>query len=1562
MQAQQSMTQATNVYQSVSDIEHVLLRPDMYINALERIPRIAKCLNPSEMKIIQKQVTLPEGEEQCFVEIIGNAADNVWESREKNIDAGHIEVTVNSEWFIVKNYGLAIPVSQNETGAWIPQSIFGNLRSSSKYDDSKKRYLIGKNGLGSKLVNVYSRCFAIECADPERGILYKQNWQNNMKVVSEPEFFQYSGPGYTQVSVSLDFARFGTSGYDLEALEVYAGHCAAVSYTCNIPVIFNGHRFEIKDLFSYAGLFYPVNRSSAISYKDPQGAYDLCIIDTPDSGQPGTIGAVCASFVNGIVTSNGGAHVDAAYKVVVKAIIDFMGKNADGIQLTKRDIVNHVSLFISCRIDNPKFTSQIKDNLKSPTPNIELPENLLKGIKKWQLIQIIYAEIQRKQLNKMKKTDGKRKKRPRTEKSQPANLAGGKRAMETTLILTEGDSADSYRLKFISQVPDGMGREYFGSLPLHGKLLNVLNADFMQIVEHRDLEAIRQNLGLKTETDYNLDDNYRKLNYGNLLIMPDPDNDGKHILGLVLLFFLHYFPGLVHRGFVKFLRIPVVRIDINKQPYMFYSMTSFKRFMSQLPPNTPIGEPDYFKGLGSSEDHHIKQDFMNPRVVTFKVDEATGQKILLAFHKTGSHLRKQWISNWVNREVIDTDNFVELPISTFIDHEFIDYSIENIIRSLPEAMDGLKESQRKALFAAMKKLSGKKTKVKVGQVGNYAAEITNYKHGETCLSDTIVQMTYNFVGSNNMPYFFPRGQFGCVDPQTPILLWDGSTKLAKDITTEDILIGDDGNSRHISKVVSGVDTMYTVNQQYGSSYKINSQHILTLQFLKHKKIYWKESSNKWHMEYYDAELNKIKSKEFSVTNTRTKEQANKLILDFADTLPDNNIFDIDLPTYLSFPSSRRALFTSVHNTKSINWPRREVPIDSYILGMWLGDGRSNGNGFTSADPELIKSWVVWLNTVEVEVVHHKSGKKGFHYGFRKKGYLYGNSLPIGHKDHSSKTCGACINSNNIHPTCDWTYYEEENNPNNYVNPNDSNRFVNILNEYNLYENKHIPEIFIVNDEETRLQLLAGLIDTDGTLSHQDEEGSQLFEICQEITTHGHIIDSVEFIAKSLGFKTMISISQRPDSTLKRLRITGDISRIPTRLPRKQATRNEIFTGSSIKVEHAGIGEYVGWYLDGNERFLHGDFTCLHNTRNKGGGDAAQTRYTSISLPWWTLLVYRKEDKRLEKRIEDEGQKQECENLFPILPMHLVNGVIGIGTAWSSNIPNHHPLDVAFWLQQRILQDLQPEGNHQLPLIRPWYKGFTGQIVSTGNGFTSEGRMRFDNQKVIIEELPIGTWTQDYENDLVKLEEEGKISEFDTFSTDEAVKFVIYKYLDGIATPKKLKLINKHSYNNMTVLYRTADRGIQPRIYNDVVQLIQDFYTIRLAKYVERKVLMLLEFDRDIHELTERARFIQAVAVDQVLEIRNRPEVDIHNDMTQMNLDHKLLDKVKARQLNKDRIPVLLRQIQAKRDEKLVIENTSHQAMWYSELEEFIVRYCKEEKCTRSTMDSCNPVITLTLSG
>jgi DNA topoisomerase-2 len=130
-----------------------------------------------------------------------------------------------------------------------------------------------------------------------------------------------------------------------------------------------------------------------------------------------------------------------------------------------------------------------------------------------------------------------------------------------------------------------------------------------------------------------------------------------------------------------------------------------------------------------------------------------------AFDKKYADQRKEWLSLGVEHKEYEEEKGVErVPVSEFINHEFIDFSLEDCQRSLPNVMDGLKESQRKVLYACFKKRLN--THTKVAQLAGSVAEITQYHHGEQNLLDTIIKLAQNFVGSNNIPYLTREGQFG----------------------------------------------------------------------------------------------------------------------------------------------------------------------------------------------------------------------------------------------------------------------------------------------------------------------------------------------------------------------------------------------------------------------------------------------------------------------------------------------------------------------------------------------------------------------------------------------------------------------------------------------------------------------------------------------------------------------------------------------------------------------------------------------------------------------------------
>lgn len=1514
-QVMKNVGPTAEAYKRYDHRTHVYMKPDTYIGADERMSREEWLFDVQNKRMVNATIDFTPGCERLYLEILTNASDNVGRSRRAGIDPGHIDIIMNNSTISITNYGLPIPIEIHPVEkVYVPEMIFGSLLTSSNYE--VERHEAGTNGIGAKATNIFSTEFMVIVNDHIRHLKYTQVWNENMKHRGEPVIEQYGGKASSvQIVYKMDFERFryevpigNGGGYPVEAYTLFARHAVDISFTAKTTVTFNGYEFNYANIREYARLYFGDTVDSAIVYyqwpvgteivkkkkgyqvaRDPAitPLIELIAIDTPDEGHH-------VSFVNCMMTRDGGVHVNAAVKAVgenaVRMINDNVikrltkqnkGKELDAKEkrahtITINDVKPHISILLSAKVTNPKFTSQTKTMLHSPVPKIDISEDELKGITRWQLIDRLYAALEAKQFASMSKNDGKLRRYIKLLKGIDANNAGKAQRHQCILYITEGKSGAGYANKLVGLVSGG--RDNIGVLPMRGKSLNVMNADRFQIEKNAEINELMKMLGLKYCPDpkfkdtYYLDQtNFDKLRYGAIMIMADSDVDGKHIIGLILNFFYCFFPSLLARGFVMYYRTPTLRVTFNRQIIKFYTQREYDEW-KLVTPNYQNWKHKYYKGLGTSNDSEIKDDFKSPRVVKCFYDENAPYAMKLAFDKQLSDRRKDWLGQWRSTDGLGIDDIEMQPISWFINYELILFSIADTQRSIPKLTDGFKESHRKILHGAHLrwKISDKAKEYpesKVAQFGAFVADKSNYHHGEVILDDVVVGMAQDFVGSNNISWFTKDGQFGCFDPNTLILLWDGSKKLAKDITTEDILIGDDGEKRHISKVVSGRDEMYDIVQSYGETYRVNSQHILTLYYPEHKAIYWDNASNKWYMEYFDIKEQCIKSKEFNVTKTRTKQEAEQLLLQFANTIPDNDkIFDINLQTYLSFSPTTQKLFKSVHNFTPIKWPKREIPVDPYIFGTWL----------------------------------------------------------VGDK----------------YQDCDI---------------------------------KHIPEYYIINDEETRLQLLAGMIDADGTLTKSD--GVENFEIYAP----SHIIDSLEYIANSLGFKTSVNVQS--DSVFKRLFIGGDIHRIPTQLPRKQSSRQTKFIGSSIDIKHIGRGDYVGWYIDGNERFFLSDWTLVHNTRFQGGKDAAQTRYSYVRPEKLVGYILRKEDRPILQYVVDEGDKVEPETYYPIIPMILVNGGQGIGTGYSTFIPCHNPLDIINWLRLK----LNGVSNNNLPDVLPWYRGFKGTIrvidrrkrnnktITTndtcipvphfGESPILESEINIEDEKlpgeddyyggieikddtrqllsmislgnfyinnegtIVIDELPIGRWPMTYHKWLEDLVESKKITGFRDCSVDDKVYFEIYGFTDN-ADYRTLKLQRTKGMSNMVLL----DDNNRPVRYDTSFEILEAFYVRRLPIYQRRKDYILEHLLSEIEVLNHKIRFIQAV-LNKELRFINRKKTTIYETLDRLGIPREIYDKSMNHHLSEDDITELTHKIQLKQEEYNIVNQTTPEQMWNRDLDE-----------------------------
>lgn len=396
----------------------------------------------------------------------------------------------------------------------------------------------------------------------------------------------------------------------------------------------------------------------------------------------------------------------------------------------------------------------------------------------------------------------------------------------------------------------------------------------------------------------------------------------------------------------------------------------------------------------------------------------------------------------------------------------------------------------------------------------------------------------------------------CFDPDTPIVLWDGTITKAKNIEVNDYLINDEGNAVRVKSTCSGFKDMYEIvpDKKNFMRYTVTDNHILTLKVREHKQT--RNHRGKKELMWFDKDELRFRYKDF---------QSDCDLNQFKSTISDDNVIDITIEKYLSLPQHvQKNLY--LFKSDGVNWEHKPVLLDPYILGMWLGDGSSSGYAFATADKELLDKWIEWGADNDATITH----------GVR---YAYGISSTI----NNTQTGIAC-------------------------NRTESAPLKKLLKYYNLTQNKHIPLEYLTNDRQTRLSLLAGLIDTDG---HVRAKGHEI-RICQGERNYRIIYDT-EFLARSLGFSCHLSDGvstytvngekrQRP---YKELTITGGkLYEIPTVLPRKKLNkfdnptaeiRSFSFLQSSFKLVKKEIQPFVGWQLEGNGRFLLGDMSVSHNT-------------------------------------------------------------------------------------------------------------------------------------------------------------------------------------------------------------------------------------------------------------------------------------------------------------------------------------------------------------------------------
>lgn len=725
-------------YTKLSQREHIIHRPDSYIGSTELQTKNEWVYENG--KIIKKDVSYSPGLLKIFDEIVTNSADCF--NRGGAMDT--LKITIEPDSVTVYNNGCTIPIEKHEAEkCYVPELIFGHLLSGENFNDSEERTGAGRNGYGSKLTNVFSKHFAIEVTDGSKK--YAQIWSDNMSVVGKPKITKSTKEAFISTVFFPDFPRFGMQQFDSDIISLMARRVYDISASLGkaVKVFLNGKRLEVKSAEDYFSL-YIGNKGDTKRAFESVGGWDIGVAYS-DEFTP-------VSFVNSSVTV-GGTHVNLVVDAIAKGVVEAAAKKKTVVKPVL--VKNKMFVFVNAKVVNPVFSSQTKEILTSRNAKVILSDVFIKKAVTILLDAVIAETNVRSSLMEdklLKKTDGAKKNRiTGIKKLTDAAWAGTKHSNMCTLILTEGDSAATLAISGLSVV----GRDRYGVFPLRGKLLNVRDASVSSISNNAELVALKQILGLQAGKTYK---DASTLRYGKVMIMTDADADGSHISGLIMNFFHASFPSLLLiPGFLKKFITPIVVASRGKETKEFFSLPDYEDWKKTV--DSSKWKVKYFKGLGTSTAENARAYFKNLKNLskTFEWSDTSSELIDRSFNKNRADERKTWILDFETGKQIDQTKEI-IPIHDFVDKELILFSRYDVERSIPSAVDGLKPSQRKVLYAAFKRNMTIDTKV--AQFSGYVAEKSAYHHGEVSLQGTIVGMAQNFVGSNNINFLVPSGQFG----------------------------------------------------------------------------------------------------------------------------------------------------------------------------------------------------------------------------------------------------------------------------------------------------------------------------------------------------------------------------------------------------------------------------------------------------------------------------------------------------------------------------------------------------------------------------------------------------------------------------------------------------------------------------------------------------------------------------------------------------------------------------------------------------------------------------------
>ena len=1538
----------SNKYQQKTDKAHILDNPDTYIGSVEQVDENLWILSEDGSKIIQKNIKYIPGLFKLFDEGIVNCRDHVirmlqavTNNVENALPVTNIDISIQEDGTIIMiNDGNGIDVAQHpEYKIWIPELIFGHLRTSTNYDKSEKKIVGGKNGFGFKLVLIWSTQGSVETVDHIRGLKYKQEFNNNLDEICKPSITKCKIKPYTKITFKPDYTRLGIDGLSSDMISLLKKRVYDVAAITDksLKVKYNSTLIPIKNFQQYIDLYIGDKAVSPRVYEEagPGGRWEYAVALSPNSE------FIQVSFVNGIHTAKGGKHVEYILNQITRKLVEFIEKKKK-VKVNPNSIKEQLILFLRCDVENPAFDSQTKDYMNTPSSKFgskcDVTDKFIEKVAKMGVMDAACALTEVKENKAAKKNDGVKSKSIRgIPKLTDANWAGTDKSKDCIIIFCEGDSAKAGIISGLSSED----RNTIGVYPLKGKLLNVRGQTAKNITENKEIAEIKKILGLEIGKEYNEENVNTCLRYSKIMFMTDQDSVSADT-------------PLLLKNSNNLLEINTIdNISTNWETNINgkeISTTDFK-----------IWTESGWTQIKNVIRHKVTKKMYRVLTHTGIVDVTEDHSLI----------------NNLNEEISPKN----LKVNDTLLHSFPNFHKEYNLKDIEEINQmSITEIQQVAKQLHIQYYTIKKKEILINEITQKMSipyeDIQELDFGITPEEAYLMGLfwadgTCNVYITSKMrkpidrpkEYLFTRTSYNWSITNTNLDFLEKAKQCLSELYPEYIVSIVHCDKTHKIKhsrsdiyklIINGGKKMLPIIQKYRELFYdkeqnkkipleiLNASIIIKEQFFKgyydgdgsksidHGKSFDVNGKIGAHGLYllcktigYSVSINiKVgKPKVYTLTLTKGKQQDNpirvKKIIDLGET--EQYVYDLETENH-HFQAGVGELI--VHNTDG-----------THIKGLCV-------NLFQSEWASLIHipGFIGFMNTPIL-----KATKGNKELSFYSDGEYNSWKEKIA-TEYDSK----------------WKikYYKG-------LGTSTGKEFK----EY--FEQKKIVGFEYTGEESD------SAIDMVFNKKRADDrkEWLKLYDRESYIDTTKQLISYEEFIHKEMIHfskydcdRSIPNLMDGLKTSLRKILFAAFKKNLTTEIKVAQ------FSGyvSEHSCYHHGEASLNGAIVGLAQNFVGSNNINLlipagqFGSRNKGGDDSASERYIFTQLNRITRSIFPQTDDAILKYLNDDGTPVEPIFYAPIIPMILVNGSKGIGTGFSTDIMSYNPLQIIDYLKSKLNSE-----EYNLDLI-PYYEGFQGTIDKISETkFLIKGRYeKVGPDKIRITELPVGFWTESFKEHLEELIEPGVdktgkkivsiVKDYDDMSKDTTIDFTVtlqkgkIEELEATSVDyncngieKLFKLYTTNTNTNMHLF----DAKDKLKKYEKVEEIIDDYFETRLQMYQTRKDYMIDAIEKELVLLSNKARYIKE-NLDDTIDLRKKKKDQVIQMLKEKgyniiddDLEYKYLIKMPMDSVTDENVEKIFREQGAKEVELETIKSTTINKFWCSELdslrEEYIIY--KEER-------------------